>query len=83
MKKKQKSGPVCGVPAAARFTVELVENGSLFICGCTGIVSYSETDVRLATRAQTLAVSGTGLSLAWAGEGKLLLTGAVRTVTFS
>lgn len=82
MKKKQKKKAVCEIPTA-RFTVELVENRQLFICGCTGIASYSESDVMLTTRAQTVEISGTGLSLAWAGEGKLLLAGTVRTITFS
>lgn len=82
MKKKAKKKAVCDIPTA-RFTVELAENRQLFICGCTGIASYSETEVRLNTRADTVEIAGSDLSLAWAGEGKLLLTGTVRTITFS
>lgn len=70
------------VPAIGKYNMEIVENSRLLICGCVGIADYSRERARICTRTDDIIITGRGLSLCWAGEGKMLISGDLRTVSF-
>ncbi|MBS6462632.1 MAG: YabP/YqfC family sporulation protein [Ruminococcus sp.] len=70
------------IPITGKYNIEMVENSRLLICGCVGVASYTRECARICTREDDIIISGCGLSLCWAGEGKMLISGDLRTVTF-
>lgn len=70
------------IQSAGKYNLEMVENSRLLICGCVGVASYTRECARICTRTDDILIAGCGLSLCWAGDGKLLISGELRTVSF-
>ena len=70
------------IPTTGKYNIEMVENSRLLICGCVGVASYTRECARICTRDDESVIAGCGVSLCRAGEGKMLISGGLRTVTF-
>ena len=69
-------------PILPRETLEIAERSELLLTGITGIEEYHTECVRLKTCKGIVEVSGTMLTLCWAGEKRLLLRGELLTIRF-
>ena len=64
-------------------SVEISGNEEALISGCTGILCFSKN--KLAVRAKNVSVSteGSGLTLSWAGDGRVMIRGKISSVGFA
>ena len=69
-------------PILPHETLEIAERRELLLTGVTGIEEYHTESVRLKTCKGILEVSGTMLTLCWAGEKCLLLRGELTAIRF-
>lgn len=69
-------------PILSRETLEIAERRELLLTGVTGIEDYHTEKVRLKTCKGIVEVSGTMLTLCWAGEKRLLLCGELEHIRF-
>ena len=70
------------IPMVPKEILEIVERGEILISGVTGIEEYHPCLVRIKTSKGILAITGTALTLCWAGEKRLLLKGNTESVSF-
>ncbi len=70
------------IQITGKYNMEMVENSRLLICGCVGIAGYSCESVRICTRADDIIICGCGITLCFAGEGKLMIEGCIRSIHF-
>ncbi len=80
--KRQKACRPPRIPIVPKEILEIVERGQILVSGVTGIDDYCPCLVRIKTAKGILAVTGTALTLCWAGEKRLLLKGRLETVSF-
>ena len=80
--RSQKNCKTPRIPVVPKEILEIVERGQILISGVTGIDDYCPCLVRIKTARGILAVTGTVLTLCWAGEKRLLLKGRLETVSF-
>jgi hypothetical protein len=83
MKKKYHSG--ASAPKAAilpKETLEIAERKELLISGVLGIEDYHTEKVRIKTAQGIVEAYGTGISLCWSGERRLLLRGYLEGIRF-
>lgn len=63
-------------------TAEIVGTREMLLCGCTGIIHFSCERMGIRARTVSVWVSGEGLSLCWAGDGKLMIRGKISLVEY-
>ena len=63
-------------------TLEIAERKELLISGVLGIEDYHTEKVRIKTTKGIVEACGRSLSLAWAGEKRLLLRGYLENLRF-
>ena len=76
MKNRKFSSPVPPVSA------EILGTREILVSGCTGIIHFSDDNIGVRTSGPSVWVSGDGLSLCWAGDGKLMIKGVIRAVEY-
>lgn len=79
MRKNRSCPPASILP---RETLEIAERRELLLTGVTGIEDYHTENVRFKTCKGIVEVSGTSLTLCWAGEKRLLLCGEIEVLRF-
>ena len=83
MKQFRRSTPIVPpAPIIPKETLEIAERRELLISGVLGIEDYHEEKVRVKTIKGIVEACGTSLSLAWAGEKRLLLRGYLECLRF-
>ncbi len=70
------------IPMIPKEILEIVERGQILISGVSGIDDYCPCRIRIKTAKGILEISGSALTLCWAGEKRLLLRGKLETVSF-
>ena len=70
------------IPMVPKEILEIVERGQILVSGVTGIEEYCPSLVRIKTAKGILAITGSALTLCWAGEKRLLLKGNLESVSF-
>ncbi len=83
-KAKEKSTFLASTIAAAapRMTIECAERYAMLLCGCKKIAAYSPEETVIATAACRVRVRGAKLCIAFAGDGKILLSGTISAIEF-
>lgn len=80
--RKPKSCKPPRIPIMPKEILEIVERGQILISGVKGIDDYCPCAVRIRTAKGILEISGTMLTLCWAGEKRLLLKGNLEQICF-
>lgn len=70
------------IQIAGKYNMEMVENSRMLICGCVGIAGYTRECVRISTRVHDIVICGADITLCFAGEGKLMIEGCIRSIHF-
>ena len=74
--------PVPRAPIIPKETLEIAERRELLISGVFGIEDYHTEKVRIKTAKGIVEVCGHSLTLAWAGDKRLLLRGYLECLKF-
>lgn len=56
-------------------------DGKLLICGCIGLSHFSDTKISVRRPKSTVTVEGISLKLMWAGNGKILIYGCIKSIS--
>ena len=80
--RKKKRCEIPKTPLLPKEILEIVERTEILISGVRGICDYSPCLVRIRTAKGSLEISGTALTLCWAGEKRLLLKGHPEKISF-
>lgn len=76
MKREKKTAP----PLIT--SVEISGKSEVLICLCRGLLFYSSERIETDTPLGEITVCGERLTMRWAGDGKLLICGIIRSVNF-
>jgi sporulation protein YqfC len=83
MKKSKKNTLQRAVAATLpRLTIECIERYEVLIGGCKKIEAYSTEQTVVATHSCKVRVCGEELSIAFTGNGKIMLSGIIRAIEF-
>lgn len=67
---------------APKMTVECVDRYELLLGGCKRIEEYSAEQATVATASCNIRIKGKKLSIAFSGNGKILLSGKICCIEF-
>lgn len=68
--------------ALPRFSLECAEKYELLVCGCRKIELYSPEETVLCTNGGKVRVVGSKLTIAFMGDGKIMLSGVISAIEF-
>ena len=62
------------------FSVEVLGRRSVLVSGCTGILHYSDERIGVSAKKNSVWISGAYLTLCWAGDGRIMVSGEISTL---
>lgn len=68
--------------ALSKTTVEIFEQSRLMISGCIGVTHFSSEEIVILTKSAHVSIFGEGLTLCWAGDGRLMIKGTISCVRY-